>query len=759
MAFGEMLRDLRVAARLTQEELSERSGLSVRAISDIERGRSRRPNRSSVRQLVDALGLPPPTAEEVLVAARAAPTTQPPAPAGADRPAPAQLPPAIRDFTGRAADLARLDALSVDIGPADPIVIAVLDGVAGAGKTALAVHWAHRVRDRFPDGQLFLNLRGFGEAEPVTPADALATFLRTLGMPAGEVPEQLDERSAALRTHLAGRRMLVLLDNARDAEQVRPLLPGTGCLVLITSRNQLRGLAAREGARRITLDRLGPADAIALVAGAVGADRVRREPRAADELVELCERLPLALRLVAERLGRYPDQSLAALATELRSAHARLDLLTDDERTTVGAVIGWSYRSLDAEAARVFRLLGLHPAGDAGVAAVAALAGLPVRDARALLDRLVAVHLVDQRESDRYDLHDLLRAYAARQAEAIDPLVDRRAAIRRMLDWYLHTMDSARKLMQPGGRTDVVDPVPPDVTPLVFDSSDDALAWFGREERMLQAVIRYSEDVGEYHHTWQLVWTFSPYLFISGDRNSYVDLGALALAAAERGHDRHGQAQAHHTSGIALTRVGRFAEAIDHHRAAMAIYRDLGDRVGEVKSFNSAGVAYWEDGQFTAAIDTFERALEIDVGDTNDVAIVNLNMGGLYLDQGDYAKALHHTRICHEESQRIGYAHGVRTALSNLGGALAGLGDHRGAGRAWREAYRLFEETGSDINQADLLLTVGQALRDIGRVAMARKLFLASRAMFEAKGDKNVGKADLLLSKLDAPLPAHDESS
>jgi hypothetical protein len=318
--------------------------------------------------------------------------------------------------------------------------VVAVGGAGGVGKTALAVHWAHRVASHFPDGQLYANLRGYGPTDPVPPAAVLASFLDALGVPAAQVPDDLSGRAALLRTVLAGRRVLMLLDNVRDPDHVRPLLPGPGTFVLVTSRSQLRGLVAREGARRIGVGQLGDGESLQLLEKILGADAVAAEPVAARELVGLCGNLPLALAVAAERAGRDWGRPLAELVAKLRDEHERLDVLHtgDDATSDVRAVFSWSYRVLGPDAARMFRLLGLHPAGDVTAHTAAALAGIPVRRARQVLDDLVAAHQLLERRPGRYEQHDLVRAYAAELASAEEAELDRRDATRRLLAWYVY---------------------------------------------------------------------------------------------------------------------------------------------------------------------------------------------------------------------------------------------------------------------------------------------------------------------------------
>jgi DNA-binding SARP family transcriptional activator len=352
---------------------------------------------------------------------------------------PRELPAPVTHFAGRAAELAALTRLLDGPGAGMPgaLLISTIGGTAGVGKSALAVQWSHQVADRFPDGQLYVNLRGYDPGRPVPPADALAGFLRALGGPGQDIPPEETERAARYRSLLAGRRMLVVLDNAREAEQVRPLLPGCpACAVVVTSRDALVGLVAREGAQRLDLDPLPRQDAIGLLRALIGA-RVDDDAASAAALAEHCCRLPLALRVAAELAIREPAMPLAELTGELADQRKRLDLLVagGDPRTAVREVFSWSCRNLDTDTARSFRLLGLHPGADFDPGVVAALTGASIEHARRLLDLLAGAHLIHHADPGRYGLHDLLRAYARELAEAEERGEERPGCLRRP-SWY-----------------------------------------------------------------------------------------------------------------------------------------------------------------------------------------------------------------------------------------------------------------------------------------------------------------------------------
>ncbi|SCG38981.1 AfsR/SARP family transcriptional regulator [Micromonospora halophytica] len=396
-------------------------------------------------------------------------------------PVPAQLPPGIRGFTGRADELAALDALLVDQPPAT-VVISTLVGGGGVGKTALALHWAHRAAPGFPDGRLYVNLRGFdADTAPVRPAEALQGLLEAFGVPPHRIPTGVPARTALYRSVVAGRRVLVVLDNAADADQVRPLLPGTpGCLVLVTSRHRLTSLVVVEGAHPVTVDLLTAQEAVDLLSARLGADRVAAEPPAVELITARCARLPLALAVVAARAALQPGLPLTALAAQLDQADTLGVLSEPGSGADVRTVFSWSYDRLGPEAARLFRWLGLHPGPEVSAAAAASLLGRPPAAVRTPLNELVDAHLATECGPGRYVLHDLLRAYAAELSTAVDPVPLRQAAVGRLLDHYLYTSDAAAGQLHPHRYRTLLPPLDPDVTVEPIPDRDQALAWFDR---------------------------------------------------------------------------------------------------------------------------------------------------------------------------------------------------------------------------------------------------------------------------------------
>jgi DNA-binding SARP family transcriptional activator len=418
---------------------------------------------------------------------------------------PSMLPAGVAGFAGRARELRALSAMT---SPGHgPVLITAIGGTAGVGKTALAVHWARQHARRFPGGQLYVNLRGFGPADPLPPAEALRGFLDALGVPPAQIPATLERRQALYRSLAAGRKILILLDNARDPAQVRPLLPATPtALVLVTSRDQLTGLIPGDGAGPLTLDVLTEADARELLAQRLESARLAVEPTAATELITLCARLPLALAITAARAAARPQFRLAALAAELRDARGRLDALdmgAGSDTADARAVFSWSYRHLSSAAARMFRLLGIHPGPDITAPAAASLAGLGLPEARRLLRELARGHLIAESRPGRFAFHDLLRAYAAEQARAIESGEDLRAATGRALDHYLFTAYTAALLLNRAQQPAELATPRPGVAPEQLASHQQALAWFEAEHRVLSAAAVLAAEAGFDSHAWQ----------------------------------------------------------------------------------------------------------------------------------------------------------------------------------------------------------------------------------------------------------------
>jgi tetratricopeptide (TPR) repeat protein len=617
---------------------------------------------------------------------------------------PAQLPADVDVFTGRVQELAELDRLaagtSTQVAGDDPttVVIAVISGTAGVGKTALALRWAHRVREQYPDGQLYVNLRGYDPDQPVSAGDVLARFLRALGMAAQEIPRQVDERAAVYRSLLNGRRVVVMLDNAATVEQVRPLLPGTAsCLVVVTSRDSLAGLVARNGARRLNLDLLPSEDTIALLRALIG-ERIDTEPEAAVTLAKQCIRLPLALRVAAELAAARPGASLAELVTELGDQQRRLEMLNagGDPRTAIRAVFSWSYQHLPAGAARMFRLIGLHPGPDLDPYAAAILANVSLQEAQQQLDLLSCAHLIELTRSSRYGMHDLLRAYATYLASIEDPEDKRWAALTRLFDYYLcstaaamDTLFSAELHRQPRI------PAPARTIPSLVHPAA-ALAWLNTERTTLTTACAYMAARGWHQHTIQLATTLWRYLHTGGHYHDALTIHTHALMASRHIGDLASEAHALNDLSSVYWQQGRYQQANDHLQQALALHRQVGDRAGEASALGSLGTVYERLGRYQQANDHLQQALALhrQVGDRAGEARTLNDLGETQHAVGQVREAhIQHTTaltVAIEINDRYEQAR----AHNRLGHTYYATDDPHEAGRHCRHALTLYTDLG-----------------------------------------------------------------
>lgn len=529
----------------------------------------------------------------------------------ADASVPHQLPAGVRGFVGRRDELGKLRDLLADGDESTALI--VVAGTAGAGKTSLAVHFAHGARARFPDGQLFVDLRGYDPGLPLAPAAALERFLRALGTAPAAIPLDLEERAALYRTLLAERRVLVVLDNAATVGQVRPLLPGDGeCLVVVTSRGRLSGLSARDGARRITLGLLSEVESVALVNAVTREYRSGDDPEQVAQLARLCARLPLALRIAAERAAARPFMPLRELIEDLRGESSLWDALSSEDEADAGAVrtvFAWSYRALPAAAARAFRLLGLHPGSGFGLDAAAALLSEPAERARVLLDVLTGAHLLEQIGAARYQYHDLLRAYAADLAASQEEEDAQHAALLRVAQWYLFTADAAMRATQTLRPSVLTDDPAADISPQTMDDQASAHEWFLTERANLLALARAAEAARLDETIWQLAATLQT---LHGAHNTVDDrltMGRLGLEAARRLGDRGAEAGMLQVLGYAHKSAGRIERAAEHHRAALEIYESRSDALGIIEALNSMGLICLRRRELGDAIACFQRAV------------------------------------------------------------------------------------------------------------------------------------------------------
>ncbi len=760
--FGKLVRRYRLALGLSQEELADRSGLSVKAIANIERGRTTRPHRHSVQSLGEALVLPDSQRRELDRAARAPAEVVHLAAAGTKSPpVPRQLPASVAGFVGRTRELEELTGLldSAFGESAGTVVISAIGGTAGVGKTALAVQWAHQVEARFPDGQLYVNLRGFDPGQTMPASDALAAFLRALGVTGQDIPAGQDERAARYRSLLAGRQMLVVLDNAGDDGQVRPLLPGgPGCLVLVTSRNQIAGLIATEGARPVTLGVLNEADAIQLLGQRIGADRMSAEPGAAAELTALCVRLPLALAIAAARVSLHPGWALAALASELRDARGRLDGLdAGDAATSVRAAFSLSYQQLGPQTARMFRLLGLHPGPDIPVPAAASLAGTDEPAARRLLDDLARASLITEHAPGRYTLHDLLRAYAAELAHAGDNQAEREAATGRMLDHYLHTAAGAARVLNPAREPITLTPPRPGAAACPHPDYAHAMAWFEAEHHVLLAAVGLAAGTGNDSHAWQLAWAMGSFLSLRGHWHEAADTQRTALAAATRLGDTGAQALTGRLLANACTNLGDHEQARRHYASSLTLHQQLGNRRGEARIHQNLGVLAERQECYADALGHCQQALRLyqETGDKTGQAETLNEMGWYHGLLGDYEQARAFCRRSLTLCAEAGHRWKEGNAWDTLGYAEHHLGNLAEATACYQRALSLFREAGDRYSEALALSHLGDTRLTTGEFPQARKAWQQALMILD---DLQHPSADTLRAKLRQADPSATRS-
>jgi tetratricopeptide (TPR) repeat protein len=661
------------------------------------------------------------------------------------RQVPRQLPAAVGGFVGREEELAALTSM---IGqPGQPgaagqpgaVVISAIGGTAGVGKTALAVHWAHQVAAQFRDGQLYVNLRGYDPDQPMTPADALAAFLRALGVTESRIAADTGERAAQYRSLLAGRRMLIVLDNAGSVEQVRPLLPATpGCMVIVTSRDALAGLVARDGARRLELDLLPPAEAVALLRELIG-ERAALDPEATAALAALCARLPLALRVAAEHVVSRPAVPLPDLVDELAGQDSRLDLLSagGDARTAVRAVFSWSCHGLAAETVRVFRLLGLHPGPDLDSYAVAALAEATPANAQRLLEVLAAAYLVQPAQPGRYVLHDLLRAYARELAAAADGGEGERAALTRLFDHYLGASAAAMDTLFPGER-DTRPAAVPAARVLSLTRPAAARAWLEAQRLCLVAASAHMAAHGWPGHATRLARILFSYLD-GGHTLDAVTVHTHAVQAARRAGDRAAETTALLDLMLVDVNRGLFRQAVTNLQQALGLYQQAGDRAGVARVLGNLGQANTYLGHYPLAIAQCRQALSMyrQAGDRPRQTHALEALARIYVRQGCYPRA----DACLREALELGRGQDNRAGrayvLIHLSQLRLRQGDSQQAADHAHQALEWFRELGNTSGAAHARLALSQVDLSRGRYQQAVSEIRAVLAVYEAIGERN----------------------
>jgi len=613
---------------------------------------------------------------------------------------PRQLPAGVRHFAGRTVELAALtDLVKATEETGCAAVISAIHGTAGVGKTALAVFWAHQVADQFPDGQLYVNLRGFDPTgTPLEPAAALHSFLVALGVPAAQIPADADQRTALYRSLLATGQVLVLLDNAADAAQVRPLLPGSpGCAVIVTSRDRLTGLVAVDGARPVRLAVMSTKEATEMLAARLGPDQVAAHPAAVDQIVDRCGGLPLGLAVAAAR-AVADEVPLPRLAAEL--ARPLDALAAGDAATDVRTVLSWSYRMLPQGAARMFRLLGLHPGPDIGLAAAASLAAVPATAAEALLRELTRANLLTEHRPGRFACHDLLRAYAVELADTSDsdgtPGGD--SALARVLDHYTRTAHTAMALIDP--LCDTIEPPPPvpGAQPEPLADLTAAQTWYTTEYPILAAATEAAWTQGFPAHACHLAWTVGRFQRLRGPWQDWLAGLRIALAAAGQLDDRAWLARIHRELIGVYARLDRYDDSRDHARHALDLYGEMGDLAGQARCHRNLCMTFEREGRPRDALEHATRSRDLLRG-TNDQA-------------------------------RLAYAY------NSVGWYHALLGEFETALTNCQEAIRLLRLSGDQQNQATTWDSVGYAYHHLGRYDQALDSYRLALELFRQSGDQ-----------------------
>jgi tetratricopeptide (TPR) repeat protein len=736
---------------LTYRELAAKTGYSHSVIGDYFTGKTLPPT-DRLDVLVVLLGA---TGEEQSALATARDQIEerrwqsPAAAPASSPPTPHQLPGANRLFAGRATELETLTRLADTVRPGSAPIIIAIDGTAGIGKTVLALHWAHQVADQFPDGQLYLDLRGFDPVGgPVRPAEAIRAFLDAFGVPVDRIPVTLDAQVGLYRSLLADRQVLVVLDNAHDAEHVRSMLPGgPACLTVVTSRNRLTSLVA-QGAFPLTLDRPTTDDCRRLLACHLGTMRIAAEQQAVDNLIRLCARLPLALAITAARAAEHPDFSLRVLAAELHDAAHRLDAwVSTDAASNVRAAFSCSYRDLSTPAARMFRLLGIHPGPDIGLAAAASMAGLTRPQAQLALTELTNAHLLSEHVPRRFAFHDLLRAYAAEQAEAAETSDERRTAIHRVLDHYLHTGFIADRLIDPHREPIMLASACPGAAPEDPLDQAQALVWFEAERRVLQSATILAADNGFDFHAWQIPWTLADFFDRQGHWHDWAATHHIALAAAQRLQDPRAEARVRRSIGNACTRLGHYNDARTHMERVLDLYRQLGDRAGQAHSHLNLGWMFEQQARYDDALHQAEQALELyrEVGHRTGESQALASVGWCHALLGNQQEALACSQQALLLDRELADHHGEATTLGSLGFIYHHFHDDANAIVYYEQALIMLEEAGDRYELAVTLERLGDIHQSVADTEAAQASWEKALTILKGMGHSH---ADQIRTKL-----------
>lgn len=752
--FASMLKDLRKRAGLTQEDLAEQANVAVRTISDLERGVSHIPQKETARRLADALALAGLARDRFVSTARGRPPagrlaeTDLPTVSGV-APTTRMLPRSIASFTGRRSELQHvLEAAAGAAAPQGVVRICAIEGMAGVGKTSLALRAGHLVADRYPDGQLFLDLHGFTDGlDPLSAGEGLGALLRSLGIPPQLIPEDVAERAAFYRSRLAGTRTLVILDNAASTPQVEPLLPGTaGCLVIVTSRRRLHGL---DDAFRVALDVLPEQDAVALFRAVAGPEHISARAPDLAEIVALCGYLPLAIRITAARLSYRKSKSVENLAATLRHEQGRLAHLQDEDRDLT-AVFGLSYRHLPEPEQHMFRHLGLVPGPDFDAYAAANLADLELDLAEQLLDSLLDHNLLIQRASGRYRLHDLVRAYARTlvpesiisgpaSALADDESSTFATAVGRLLDYYLHTAQSAdRNLERRIVHADqpVIWAAPRAKRRL--GTSGLAQAWISAELGNLDAAAQYAADHRRQGYAVALSAALAQYLRVHGPWSQAASLHLRALRAAQDSGDLDGQASALTCLGSTQWQTGAFQPAEDTLHRALALYRDLGNRQGQAGVLTELAMLHRLTGEYVRADQRLRQALALhrELGNRNGEAGCLAELGLVQRQKGQFTLAIETLTQALIIYRATGNRYGQGATLNYLASVQCSTGAFDQAAEAVTRSLTLHRELGDRYGQANAFMYLGMVQKEAGTNARAKETLMRAMSLYDELGDR-----------------------
>lgn len=734
-------------SELTFRELAEKSGLPRAAINDYCLGKSL-PRIDRLDILVQTLGAS--GAEQRAFAdaryrieerRRSRGNRKSSRPRAGETPGrvPRQLPGPSAFFVGRAEQFRMLTSLAASVGTTGAAATVLVDGAGGVGKTSLVRTWAWHAVDRFPDGQLYVDLQGYAlDGEPLAPDRVVRGFLEALGIGPSAMPREAVARLGLYRSLLADRRVFVLLDNARNAEQVRDLLPsGPACMAVITSREDLAGLGITHAVVRLSLGLFTRDEADAFLAARLGAARVTAEAEAVGELIELCARLPLALSVVAARAVRRPSDPVGRLVTQIRS-QTRLDAFgSEDPVTDLRTVLSWSYGVLDRDSARVFRLLAVGADGPVSLNAVASVAGSPATSVARLLDRLVQASLLDVVVPDRYAMHDLLRLFAHEQAALPEHRDDVREATARLSRYYIHAAGEARRFFRGKRGAEPSSPPAEGVVGEFFESRSAAWSWFEAEQDGLPALLETLARQASDEPIWLVASGLVAYFEFAGRYQAALACHRTALAAAVRARNAEGQAHAHRALGRAHGMLGASRAAQEHLTAAVELFHGLGDREAEARSrLDLSSWAFEALGRYEDALAEAHAASEIfqDAGDEAGLAKALNNTGYVHIRLGELDRALTCCTTALEIQRRLDDPAGSAATWDSLGLVHHRLGDHRRAVECYEAAIDLFRDRQNNFEEAESLVRLGEVYVDARDTVAAAKAWEQAAVILERIG-------------------------